>query len=109
MDPWDTPQLRAHARILIDSYRRWTGLDLLGEDLSRSSDAELAFAVFHAPRIIVSHGTQTDPILNLVLASTEDPQRVETLIARLEASADLPTYRYNIVLQGDRETVFFDS
>ncbi len=64
MDPWDTPKLRAHARILIDSYRRWTGLDLLGEDLSRSTDAELAFAVFYAPRVIVSHGTQADPILN---------------------------------------------
>jgi hypothetical protein len=36
----------------------------LGGDVSRCTDAELAFAVFHAPRVIVSHGTQADPILN---------------------------------------------
>lgn len=52
---------------------------------------------------------ETDPILKLVLASTEDPERVETLIAQLEPSSDLQTYRYNIVLQGENETVFFDS
>ena len=47
---------------------------------------------------------QTDP----VLTSIADPERRRTLIAQLEQSDDLPTYRFDIVLQGERETVFFE-
>lgn len=46
---------------------------------------------------------KTDPILNLV-----DVARRPTLIAQLEPSEDLPTYCFNIRLQGDGETVFFN-
>jgi protocatechuate 3,4-dioxygenase alpha subunit len=46
---------------------------------------------------------QNDPILNLVPA-----ERRHTLIAMLENRGDLPTYCFNIVLQGENETVFFD-
>jgi len=42
-----------------------------------------------------------DPVLSLV-----DPARVERLIARREAAAT-PVYRFDIVLQGRGETVFF--
>jgi protocatechuate 3,4-dioxygenase alpha subunit len=41
-----------------------------------------------------------DPVLNLI----EQPHRRETLIAR----ADDNTYHFDICLQGDNETVFFD-
>lgn len=44
-----------------------------------------------------------DPVLNSV-----DPERRQTLIAVREESEDLPTYRFDIRLQGDDETVFFD-
>jgi protocatechuate 3,4-dioxygenase alpha subunit len=46
---------------------------------------------------------QADPALNSVA-----PQRRPTLIATREESADLPTYRFDIHLQGERETVFFN-
>jgi protocatechuate 3,4-dioxygenase alpha subunit len=46
---------------------------------------------------------QTDPVLNSV-----DPERRHTLIAIREESEDLPCYRFDIHLQGDRETVFFN-
>jgi protocatechuate 3,4-dioxygenase alpha subunit len=45
---------------------------------------------------------ETDPLLNSV-----DPGRRHTLVASLEESDDLPSYRYDIHLQGDSETVFF--
>jgi protocatechuate 3,4-dioxygenase, alpha subunit len=45
-----------------------------------------------------------DPILR----SIADPERRQTLIAVREAVQDAPTYRMDIRLQGDRETVFFD-
>lgn len=44
-----------------------------------------------------------DPVLELIGA----PERVATLIARRSAGAP-PTYRFDISLQGDGETVFFD-
>jgi protocatechuate 3,4-dioxygenase alpha subunit len=42
-----------------------------------------------------------------VLASVAQNRR-HTLIARWEAGADLPTYRFDIRLQGENETVFFN-
>ncbi len=44
-----------------------------------------------------------DPILNSV-----DGDRRGTLIASLEQADGLPTYRFDIHMQGDKETVFFD-
>jgi len=46
---------------------------------------------------------QTDPVLNSV-----DPERRSTLIAQREESEDLPTYHFDIRLQGEGETVFFN-
>lgn len=46
---------------------------------------------------------QTDPVLN----SIPNLERRQTLIAKLEESDDLPTYCFNILLQGAHETVFF--
>lgn len=44
-----------------------------------------------------------DPVLALV-----PPERRHTLIARRSAAAATPTYRFDIRLQGEGETVFFD-
>jgi protocatechuate 3,4-dioxygenase alpha subunit len=46
---------------------------------------------------------EKDPVLNSV-----DPKRRQTLIATLEKSEDLPCYCFDIRLQGERETVFFN-
>ena len=43
-----------------------------------------------------------------VLASIDDPARRRTLIATRRDDAEAPTYRFDIVLQGDNETVFFE-
>lgn len=45
-----------------------------------------------------------DPVLGSV-----PPERRETLIARLHPAAGTPVYRFDIHMQGDRETVFFDA
>lgn len=50
-----------------------------------------------------SEANEQDEILNLV-----DIDRRGTLIAKIEASDDLPTYCLNICLQGENETVFFN-
>lgn len=46
-----------------------------------------------------------DPVLNLI----EHPARRETLIARREARDGAAVYVFDIRLQGDNETVFFDA
>ncbi|WP_417837083.1 protocatechuate 3,4-dioxygenase subunit alpha [Thalassospira tepidiphila] len=45
-----------------------------------------------------------DPVLNLI----EQKTRRKTLIADRDDSGPIPVYRFDIILQGDGETVFFD-
>jgi protocatechuate 3,4-dioxygenase beta subunit len=46
---------------------------------------------------------ETDPILSAI----EDPVARATLIARRDAAAPTPRYRFDIVLRGEGETAFF--
>lgn len=49
------------SQLLLDSFRRWTGRDLL----SRTDTPDVqAQALFAAPFVVVSHGTEADPLLN---------------------------------------------
>ena len=48
-------------------------------------------------------GNADDPVLNMV-----PPERRPTLIAQREDFGDVPTYRFDINLQGENETVFFN-
>ncbi|HET9844783.1 MAG TPA: MEKHLA domain-containing protein [Nitrospira sp.] len=59
--PWLDPTIVEWTQRLLDSYRHWVGAELL----ERIGDPELqAYALFESPLVVVSHGTQTDPILN---------------------------------------------
>ncbi len=51
----------AHAKCLVRSYAHFTGRKLIGD---HESDAELAQALDEAPFVLVSHGTEADPVLN---------------------------------------------
>lgn len=46
--------------MLLDSYARWLGEELIERSGDARTDAERLFA---APRVVVAHGTQADPIL----------------------------------------------
>lgn len=60
-DPWQSPRLIGHAACLAQSYQRFTGRELLPP----GTDArDLAQRIFHAPFVVVSHGTEPDPVLN---------------------------------------------
>lgn len=43
-----------------------------------------------------------------VLARIEHRHRAPTLFATREADDGMPTYRFDVHLQGERETIFFD-
>lgn len=46
--------------VLLDAYRRWLGHELIDR---RGTPDEVAERLFLAPRVVVAHGTQADPIL----------------------------------------------
>ena len=55
------PTSLAHAQLLLDSYRRLLGRELI----DRSGDVEEEAArLFEAPFVVLSHGTEADPVLN---------------------------------------------
>lgn len=59
--PWSTPESVAQALRIARSHRHWLGRDLL----PGTPDPEaLAAALAAAPFVLVSHGTESDPILN---------------------------------------------
>jgi len=58
---WSDPAIREWSQLLLNSFRHWTGRDLL----ERVGDSEYqAHALFQAPIVVVSHGIEEDPLLN---------------------------------------------
>lgn len=58
---WRQPSVIAHTACLARSLKHWTGRDLIA---GAPDPATLAERVFHAPFVLVSHGTEADPVLN---------------------------------------------
>lgn len=59
--PWRDNNWIAHTKLLLDSFRHFVGRELI----ERSGDADRdAHILFEASFVVVSHGTQDDPILN---------------------------------------------
>jgi hypothetical protein len=62
MNPiWQTAAVIAQTQTIARSLKHFTGRELLPGELSA---AGLAKKVFHAPFVLVSHGTEADPVLN---------------------------------------------
>jgi hypothetical protein len=57
---WRADAVISHTLGLARSLRHWTGRELL----AGVADAALARAVWEAPFVLVSHGTEADPVLN---------------------------------------------
>ncbi len=58
---WHQPSVVEWSQLLLDSYRSWVGRDLMPRV---GGLEEQAHTLFMAPFVVVSHGTQEDPILN---------------------------------------------
>ena len=61
--PWLQAELLQHCELLLYSFHHWTGQDLL-PITNGLSPIDRANALFNADFVIVSHGTQADPVLN---------------------------------------------
>lgn len=59
--PWRCDWVVAHSEMLVSSFTRWLRRDLFPGNLS---GLELSRALYEAPFVLVSHGTEPDPVLN---------------------------------------------
>lgn len=59
--PWSEPRIVEWSQLLLDSYRHWTGNDLIERPPSAIQQAR---TLFEASVVVVSHGVEPDPILN---------------------------------------------
>ena len=57
---WQSEAVILHTTCLARSLRHWTGRELL----PGVAEASLARGVWEAPFVLVSHGTEADPVLN---------------------------------------------
>lgn len=58
---WRDPSVVQWTQRLLDSYRHWIGRELI----ERHGDTKFqARALFESSIVVVSHGTETDPVLN---------------------------------------------
>jgi hypothetical protein len=62
MNPiWKTNFVVTHTACLARSFQKWTGGKLISEKFSAE---DLAEKIFRAPFALVSHGMESDPVLN---------------------------------------------
>ena len=64
--PWSCQKQIEHVQILLDSFARLLGRDMIPRD---ASAAEQAQRLFESPFVVVSHGTEADPVLNYANAT----------------------------------------
>ena len=58
---WARPSIVVWSQLLLNSFHHWMGRDLFERHAEPLEQAE---ALFHAPFVVVSHGTGPEPILN---------------------------------------------
>ena len=58
---WTNPAIMEWSQLLLNSFRHWTGRELL--ERAGGSDYQ-AHALFQSPFVVVSHGVEEDPLLN---------------------------------------------
>lgn len=58
---WLRPSIIAWSQLLLDSFHRWIGRELIDRNGPALRQAQV---LFEAPFVVVSHGAEADPILN---------------------------------------------
>lgn len=58
---WNQPSIVEWTQRLLDSYSHWTGRELINRIGGTDEQTRM---LFQAPFIVVSHGVESDPILN---------------------------------------------
>jgi len=64
--PWSCQKQIEHVQLLLDSFAHLLGRDLIPRN---GPPAEQARLLFKSPFVVVSHGTEADPVLNYANAA----------------------------------------
>ncbi|HSG69205.1 MAG TPA: MEKHLA domain-containing protein [Planctomycetaceae bacterium] len=90
--PFESSDWIARTQILLDSYRRLLGTELLPRE---GTAAEQSAALFRAPFVVVAHGTEADPILNYANQAALDlwETDLETFLAMPSRKTAEPVHR----------------
>lgn len=59
--PWQQSEVICHSQVLCSSFQHWTGETLVEAE---NNPLALSEKLFFAPFVVVSHGTQIEPIFN---------------------------------------------
>lgn len=92
MPPWLEYNWVSHTQLLLDSYARRVGEELI----TRDGDAEAqARRLFEADFVVVSHGTQPDPLLNYANRTALDLWQIDipTLLTMPSRTTAEPVHR----------------
>lgn len=60
MEPWQQEPIIAYSQLLSKSFRQLMKRELLPD--GPADPADYAHAIYHAPFVVLSHGTQADPL-----------------------------------------------
>lgn len=58
---WQQPAVVRQTQLILNSYHRWIGRELIERSGNETEEAQ---RLFDAPFVVVSHGTEADPVLN---------------------------------------------
>jgi len=99
MPPYRQPDIIAYSSRIVESFRHWTGKDLI--ELADTPEM-LAEKLYHAPFVLVSHGTQSDPIFRYANLTAQKLwsmtwDKFITLPSRLSAEPDAQEERERLI------------
>lgn len=61
LKPWENTWVQAHSQHLVNSYQKITGNNLFPHC---NTLQDLAYLLYHAPFVVVSHGVEAIPVFN---------------------------------------------
>ncbi|MCA9056486.1 MAG: MEKHLA domain-containing protein [Planctomycetaceae bacterium] len=107
--PWTSPEWVLRTQVLLDSYARWLGRELIDRS---GTPVEQSERLYTAPFVVVAHGTEADPILNYAnrVALTLWETDLDTLLALPSRKTAEPMHRDERarMLQRTRECGYID-
>ncbi len=106
----EQPHIIAHTQRLLNSFYHWFGYYLVPE---RETRALIAEQVFMAPFVVLSHGTEPDPILNYGNQSAlqlweMDWDAFTQMPSRLTAEVDVREERLNLLAKAAQQGYLTD-
>jgi hypothetical protein len=101
-NPWQQETIIRHTQRLLHSYQHWMGQFLF--DLTASPEY-IAYGLFEAPFVVVSHGMEPDPIFNYA-----NRKALELWELSWDDFIQMPSRKsVDKIMQEDRENLLFEA